>query len=207
MVVTVSLSHASARAISIGYATQDGTAKVPCDYTPTAGMLTFAPGETSKSITIPLLTDGQFEGPETLTLVLSPDAASSASATRAPSTSAQGAALPSGSVAPAPVASPATAGASPPLTIAGRAAGSGTSVVTITILDLDSPPSVVVPSARNDPNNDDERGGNNEARCATRTRPTTTDDRRRGRIVGTATTSTSRATSSKSTWTQIPRPS
>lgn len=46
---------------TIDYATSDGTAIAGEDYTSTSGTLTFAPGESSKTINIPILDDNIFE--------------------------------------------------------------------------------------------------------------------------------------------------
>src|SRR5207245_9222744 len=51
-VFTVSLSFSSAQTITVDYATADGTAKAPSDYTSTSGTLTFNPSDTSKTITV-----------------------------------------------------------------------------------------------------------------------------------------------------------
>jgi hypothetical protein len=52
-VFSVSLSHASKQQVSVHYATADGTATAAGnDYVPTAGTLTFAPGQTIETITI-----------------------------------------------------------------------------------------------------------------------------------------------------------
>ncbi len=56
---------------SVQYATSDGTAKAGTDYTATGGTLTFAPGVTAITITIPILNDGQDTGDKSLTLTLS----------------------------------------------------------------------------------------------------------------------------------------
>jgi hypothetical protein len=61
-------AHAVAR---IDYATADGTAKAGADYTAAAGTLTFAAGESSKTIDVPITHDGSGEGFETFTLGLS----------------------------------------------------------------------------------------------------------------------------------------
>ena len=53
---TVSLNSASASPVSVNYATADGTAIAGTDYTATAGTLTFAPGETSKTVSVPIAT-------------------------------------------------------------------------------------------------------------------------------------------------------
>jgi uncharacterized delta-60 repeat protein len=47
--------------VSVQYATSDLDAQAGSDYVATAGTLTFAPGEVSKTITVPLLNDGQVE--------------------------------------------------------------------------------------------------------------------------------------------------
>ena len=57
--------------ISVRYATADGTAQAGTDYTATSGTLTFEHGETSKTVSVPVLDDSHDEGEETLTLRLS----------------------------------------------------------------------------------------------------------------------------------------
>ncbi|MEO2006034.1 MAG: Calx-beta domain-containing protein, partial [Candidatus Poribacteria bacterium] len=76
-VVTVSLSAVSGRAVTVDYATSDGSAIAPQDYTATAGTLRFEAGETSKPIEVAITDDGTAEAIETFTLNLS--AASNAS--------------------------------------------------------------------------------------------------------------------------------
>jgi Calx-beta domain-containing protein/uncharacterized protein DUF11 len=56
---------------SVGYATSDGTALAGEDYEATTGTLTFAPGQKTKSVSVPLLADRKPEATETLTLTLS----------------------------------------------------------------------------------------------------------------------------------------
>ena len=58
-------------AVSVDYATSDGTATAGADYTAASGTLTFAAGETSKTVSVPVLNDAHDEGSETLTLTLS----------------------------------------------------------------------------------------------------------------------------------------
>ena len=53
------------------YATSDGTATAGTDYEAVSGALRFAPGETSKTVSVPVLNDAHDEGSETLTLTLS----------------------------------------------------------------------------------------------------------------------------------------
>ena len=56
---------------SIDVVTSDGTAVQKSDYGFTSATVTFNPGETSKSFTVPLNDDGFVEGPETFTLTAS----------------------------------------------------------------------------------------------------------------------------------------
>jgi chitinase len=63
--VPVSLSQASPTPVSVTYATADSTAKAPGDYTAIpATALTFAPGETTKSIPVAVVGDGVSEKAE-----------------------------------------------------------------------------------------------------------------------------------------------
>jgi hypothetical protein len=48
----VSLSNASSRTVTVGYATADGTAKAGSDYVSAAGSLTFPPGTVSQSVVV-----------------------------------------------------------------------------------------------------------------------------------------------------------
>src|SRR6266550_2631806 len=48
----VSLSAASSSAVTVRFRTANGSATAPGDYQPTSGTLTFAPGETSKTVTV-----------------------------------------------------------------------------------------------------------------------------------------------------------
>jgi len=74
---TVSLSYASSLPISVDYATADASATAGSDYSAVSGSLSFAAGETSKTVTIAILTDSEYEGNESFTLTLSsPDNAS-----------------------------------------------------------------------------------------------------------------------------------
>jgi len=69
--LTVSLSNASSQTVTVAYTTQNGTATAPEDYTTTSGALTFAPGETSKTISVPIAVDAATESNETFKVVLS----------------------------------------------------------------------------------------------------------------------------------------
>jgi hypothetical protein len=69
---TVNLSGASDYTVTVNYATNDGTATTAdSDYTSTSGTLTFAPGETSKTISVPTGGDTHFEENETFGITLS----------------------------------------------------------------------------------------------------------------------------------------
>jgi ribosomal protein L24E len=70
--VTVSLSGPVSETVSVQYDTFDGTATAGWDYTTQSGELTFAPGETEMTFTIPIVSDGVDEGPETFTVELTP---------------------------------------------------------------------------------------------------------------------------------------
>ena len=67
----VTLSPASAVAVAVRYATADGTATAGADYVATSGRLVFAPGQTQRTVDVPVLHDAHGEGAETLTLRLS----------------------------------------------------------------------------------------------------------------------------------------
>jgi hypothetical protein len=67
----VTLSTASARTVSVGYATANGTAVAPSDYAAASGTLTFPPGETAKTIAVAVVGDTAVEPNETLTVALS----------------------------------------------------------------------------------------------------------------------------------------
>jgi hypothetical protein len=54
---TVTLSAASPEPVTVAYATSNGSATTVSDFQGTSGTLTFAPGETSKTITVPVIGD------------------------------------------------------------------------------------------------------------------------------------------------------
>lgn len=56
--------------VSVSYATSNGTAVAGNDYGDSTGTLTFSPGQTSQTFTIPITDDAQFEPDETVYLVL-----------------------------------------------------------------------------------------------------------------------------------------
>lgn len=69
--VTVTLSSAAANVVTVAYATSVGSATAGSDYTAVSGTLTFNPGETSQTFTVPIINDGQVETNETVLLKLS----------------------------------------------------------------------------------------------------------------------------------------
>jgi hypothetical protein len=80
--VTATRLGDNSSSISVNYATVDaasaqscavanGLASSRCDYIPALGVLTFAAGQGSKTITIPIIADGYQEGDETFNVVLS----------------------------------------------------------------------------------------------------------------------------------------
>jgi hypothetical protein len=70
-IFTVTLSAASTQIITVDCATANGTATAGADYTATSGTLTFNPGQTSKSVTVPILGDTLDEDNETFVVNLS----------------------------------------------------------------------------------------------------------------------------------------
>ena len=71
-VFTVTLSAVSGRTVTVNYATGNNTSAVAgSDFTSTSGTLTFAPGTTSQTITVPVLGDVLDEANETFRVNLS----------------------------------------------------------------------------------------------------------------------------------------
>ncbi|QLE58891.1 S-layer family protein [Nostoc sp. TCL26-01] len=68
---TVTLSAASTSAVTVNYATANGTATAGSDYTATTGTLTFNPGDTSKTLTVAVTGDTTVEANETFFVNLS----------------------------------------------------------------------------------------------------------------------------------------
>ena len=67
----VTLNRAAAHEVSVDYETADETATAGADYTATSGTLTFAAGETAKTVSVPVLDDAINEGKEVMRLLLS----------------------------------------------------------------------------------------------------------------------------------------
>jgi hypothetical protein len=69
---SVTLSAPSRRQVTVNYATRDGSATVADrDYAAANGTLTFAPGETTKTITVGVIGDTKFESRESYSVSLS----------------------------------------------------------------------------------------------------------------------------------------
>ncbi len=64
--LTVLLSAASGRPVSVAYAASNGTATAGLDYVAVTGVLEFPPGETARSLAIPILDDALDEATETV---------------------------------------------------------------------------------------------------------------------------------------------
>ena len=67
----VTLDRAASSVVTVAYATSDGTATAGADYTAASDTLSFAVGETQKTVSVAVLDDAHDEGDETLTLTLS----------------------------------------------------------------------------------------------------------------------------------------
>jgi hypothetical protein len=67
----VTLSASSPGPVTVAFATADGTATAPGDYTPTTGVLTFAPGTTALAVTVSVIGDVLDENDETYFVNLS----------------------------------------------------------------------------------------------------------------------------------------
>ena len=70
-VFRVSLNTESTEVVTVDYSTFDGTATAGSDYRATGGTLTFEPGDTRKTVTVPVLDDSDVEGNETFKVRLS----------------------------------------------------------------------------------------------------------------------------------------
>ena len=66
----VTLDHASARTVTVGFSTADGTAAAGSDYTAASGTLTFTAGARARTIAVPVTDDADDEEDESLTVTL-----------------------------------------------------------------------------------------------------------------------------------------
>lgn len=71
VVVSVTRSGNTTQPATINYATSNGSAKQPDDYTSASGSLQFASGETVKTFIVPIIDDALVEGTETINVTLS----------------------------------------------------------------------------------------------------------------------------------------
>ena len=71
VIISVARVDGATGIVTVDYATSNGTASAGSDYTSTSGTLTFNQGETSKTISIPIVNDGVFEADETVNITLS----------------------------------------------------------------------------------------------------------------------------------------
>ena len=69
--LTISLDQAAASAVTVNYATANGSATAGSDYTAGSGTVSFAPGQTSKTIAVQVLADRLVEATETVRVTLS----------------------------------------------------------------------------------------------------------------------------------------
>ena len=69
--MSVTRNGNTSNASTINYATTNGSATQPSDYTSTSGSLQFASGETVKTFVVPIIDDALIEGNETINVVLS----------------------------------------------------------------------------------------------------------------------------------------
>ena len=69
--VEVRVSPVNSREVTVEYATIEGSATAGDDFVASSGSLTFAPGETSKTISIPIVTDEYLEPDESFQVELS----------------------------------------------------------------------------------------------------------------------------------------
>ena len=67
----VTLAEAQSSAVSVRYATSNGTATAGADYVAASGAVRFSPGQTGKTVRVQVLEDAHDEGSETMTLTLS----------------------------------------------------------------------------------------------------------------------------------------
>ncbi|MBX7147565.1 hypothetical protein K1X76_00645 [bacterium] len=68
---TVTLSAASGKTVTVTYTTSNGTATSGSDYSTASGTLTFTAGQTTKNITVPILSDSIDENDETINVTIS----------------------------------------------------------------------------------------------------------------------------------------
>ena len=70
-VFTITLSRGSSRPVTVAYATRGGSATAGTDFVATSGTLTFAPGEHTRTVSVPVIGDTRREPDEQFILELS----------------------------------------------------------------------------------------------------------------------------------------
>ena len=70
LVFPVTLSSTTTSPVAVHFKTEDGTATAGTDYVPMSGRLVFAPGQSKRTVDVPVFHDSRMEGAETLTLHL-----------------------------------------------------------------------------------------------------------------------------------------
>ena len=98
-VFTVTLSAPTGHTVTVDYATANGTAVAPGDYTSRSGVLTYLPGTTTQSITVPVIGDARDEADETFVVNLSAPTNASLAASQATGTITDNDATPSLAIA------------------------------------------------------------------------------------------------------------
>jgi hypothetical protein len=71
MKLPVTLSWSSSDVVTVHYLTVNGTARSKSDYTSVSGTLTFQPGQTTRTISVPIKTDRKREPNENFIVRLS----------------------------------------------------------------------------------------------------------------------------------------
>ena len=71
LVFTVTLTPASGQSVTVSHQTANGTAAAPADFTAASGSLTFAPGETTKTVPVVVIGETGVEPDETFSVSLS----------------------------------------------------------------------------------------------------------------------------------------
>ena len=68
---TITLDPATDETVTVNYATADGSAVAPGDFTATSGTLVFLPNQTNRTVIVPLVSDLAPEEHESFELILS----------------------------------------------------------------------------------------------------------------------------------------
>jgi hypothetical protein len=132
-VFTVSLDGAGA--VSVHYATSDGTAHSGSDYTSKSGTLSFSRGDASKTISVPILNDGVHEETESFGLALTSPSGAAATGNDLTAT----AAIADDDAAEQQPPPPATTTTTTTTATGAPATGAGTTTTASSLTDLSAP--------------------------------------------------------------------